>query len=82
MPEGAGEGAMGPAYGRPLRQAGDLRLLALPAGGGVARYCVAAGGLPVAASPAFAPALACFEAVRDADAADAAGERRRRSSPT
>ena len=64
------------AFGRTLRQAGDLRLLALPVGAGRERSCVAAGGLPLATFAAAAPAAAFFEALRVAGAADARPPRR------
>ena len=51
------------AYGRTLRQVGDLRLLALPAGGGRDRHCVTDGPDTVAAYPTLEQALAAFEAV-------------------
>jgi hypothetical protein len=59
------------AYGRTLRQAGDLRLLALPVGSGAERYCVLDGPTPLATFDALEPAAACFDAAR---AARAAGE--------
>jgi hypothetical protein len=52
------------AFGRTLRRAGDLRLLALPVGPGRERFCVAAGGAPLATFAAAAPAVAFFEALR------------------
>jgi hypothetical protein len=80
------------AFGRTLRQAGDLRLLALPVGAGRERYCVATGGLPLATFAAAAPAVAFFEALRAVGAeaarspqagparvADLAASRRRRT---
>ena len=54
------------AYGRTLRWAGDLRLLALPVGGGPGRFCVADGLEPLATFPTLERALAFFEAVRAA----------------
>jgi hypothetical protein len=57
------EAAMMHAYGRTLRQVGDLRLLALPVDGGGERYCVADGPEPVAAYPTLEQASAAFEAV-------------------
>jgi CheY-like chemotaxis protein len=57
------------AFGRTLRQAGDLRLLALPVGDGRERYCVAAGPTPLATFLSVARALACFEDLRAAGAA-------------
>ena len=62
------------AYGRTLRQAGDLRLLALPVAGGRDRYCVAAGLEPVATYPTLEQALAAFEASREAPAGAAPRE--------
>ena len=65
------------AYGRTLRRAGDLRLLALPVGAGRERYCVAAGLEPLATFPALERALAFFQAIREAtqSAGDGAGPR-------
>jgi hypothetical protein len=54
------------AYGRTLRQVGDLRLLALPVDDGRERYCVADGLEPIATYPTLAEALAAFEVVREA----------------
>jgi hypothetical protein len=54
------------AYGRTLRRAGDLVLLALPVGPGRERFCVAAGGAPLATFAAASPAVAFFEALRAA----------------
>ena len=51
------------AYGRTLRRAGGLVLLALPVGPGRERYCVADGGTPLVTFAAAAPALAFFEAL-------------------
>jgi hypothetical protein len=59
------------AYGRTLRRAGDLRLLALPGDDGRDRYCVADGLEPVVTCPTLEQALAAFEAVCDATAAAA-----------
>jgi hypothetical protein len=46
------------AYGRPLRSAGDLRLLALPVDDGRERYCVADGLEPLVAFAMLERALA------------------------
>jgi hypothetical protein len=54
------------AFGRTLRQAGDLRLLALPGDGGRDRYCVADGPDPLVTYPTLEQALATFAAVCDA----------------
>jgi hypothetical protein len=62
------------AFGRTLRQAGDLRLLALPVGSGRERYCVAEGPTPVATFPTRGQAQVFFETVR---AAREEGERQR-----
>jgi hypothetical protein len=62
------------AYGRTLRRAGDLRLLALPVDGGRERFCVAEGLEPVAAYPTLEQARAAFEAI--CLATDAATHRR------
>jgi hypothetical protein len=59
------------AYGRTLRQSGDLRLLALPVGKGAERYCVLDGPTPLATFTTLARAEACFAA---ACATGAAGE--------
>jgi hypothetical protein len=59
------------AYGRTLRRAGDLRLLALPGEDGRERYCVADGLEPIGAFPTLAQAAAAFEAVCEATAAAA-----------
>jgi hypothetical protein len=78
------------AFGRTRRHAGDLRLLARPAGGGRERSGVAAGETPLATFAAAAPAVACFEALRAAGRAvarpprtgrvtDLAASRRRRA---
>jgi hypothetical protein len=60
------------AFGRTLRQVGDLRLLARPVGAGRERYCVAAGETPLATFAAAGPAAAFFEALC-AVGAEAAG---------
>ena len=51
------------AYGRTLRQAGDLRLLALPVGDGAERYCVLDGPTLLATFDTRERAEACFAAV-------------------
>ena len=51
------------AYGRTLRQVGDLRLLALPGDDGRDRYRVTDGPETVATYPTLEQALAAFEAV-------------------
>ncbi len=53
-------------FGRTLRQAGDLRLLALPVEVRGERYCVVDGGTPLATFAAAAPAVAFFRALRAA----------------
>ena len=50
------------AYGRTLRQSGDLRLLALPVGSGAERYCVLDGATPLATFTTLEGAEACFAA--------------------
>ena len=62
------------AFGRTLRQAGDLRLLALPGDDGRDRYCVTDGPDPLATYPTLEQALATFAAV--CDATDEAAHRR------
>jgi len=62
------------AHGRTLRQWGDLRLVAVPAAGGHERYYVAQDAeAPLRTFAALAAAVACFEAVRAAGIAQAAG---------
>ena len=69
--EARGGGCDGARLGRTLRQAGDLRLLALPVGAEPSeRYCMATGGLPLATFNR-STAAAFFEALRVAGAADA-----------
>ncbi len=51
------------AYGRTLRQVGDLRLLALPGDDGRDRYRVTDGPETVATYPTLEQALAAFEDV-------------------
>ena len=65
------------AFGRTLRQVGDLRLLARPGGGGREHYCVAEGPTPLATFPTRERAQVFFETVR---AAREAGERRNREA--
>jgi hypothetical protein len=60
------------AYGRTLRQSGDLRLLALPVGSGGERYCVLDGPTLLATFSTLEGAEACFQ---DACAAGAGGPR-------
>ena len=62
------------AYGRTLRQVGDLRLVARPGDGGRECYWVVDGPDPVVMYPTLEQALAAFEAVRDAT--DEAAHRR------
>ena len=54
------------AFGRTLRQVGDLRLLALPVDDGRERYCIAEGPDPIVTYPTLEQALAVFAAVCDA----------------
>ena len=62
------------AHGRTLRQWGDLRLVAVPAAGGHERYYVAQDEeAPLGTFADLAAAVACFEAVRAAGIAQAAG---------
>jgi hypothetical protein len=63
------------AYGRTLRRAGDLRLLALPVGAGRECYCVADGLEPLATFPTLERALAFFQASREATREAGAGPR-------
>jgi hypothetical protein len=63
------------AYGRTLRQVGDLRLLALPVDDGRERYCIAEGPDPLVTYPTLEQALVTFGAV--CDATDEAAHRRR-----
>jgi hypothetical protein len=62
------------AFGRTLRQVGDLRLLALPVDDGRERYCIADGPDPIVTCPTLEQALAAFEAIRAAT--DEAAHRR------
>ena len=62
------------ALGRTLRQWGDLRLVAVPAAEGQARYVVALGQrAPLGTFAAPEAAIAFFEAVRAAGVAQAEG---------
>ena len=63
------------AYGRTLRRAGDLGLLALPIGDGRDRYYLTDGPALVATSASLEQALAAFAAM--CDATDAAAPRQR-----
>jgi hypothetical protein len=54
------------AYGRTLRRQGELRLLALPAGGGCEWYCVCNGPTPLATFKLLERAHSFFDAVSSA----------------
>jgi hypothetical protein len=60
------------AFGRTVRRFGDLRLVAVPVGGGAERYVVVQDDEPpLGAFPTLRAAVACFEALRAAAVARA-----------